>query len=117
VSCSGRADIKALHKAVDYAKLQSPSEDDFIVLGDFNASCSYAKPSDFSQHPIATNYVWLIPDDADTNCSSKTCAYDRILVSLNTVSEYLDSWGVRPITSTKVSDHFPVWTKFSILEN
>ena len=36
------AEIGALHHVVEWARERYPDEDDFIVLGDFNAGCAYA---------------------------------------------------------------------------
>jgi endonuclease/exonuclease/phosphatase family metal-dependent hydrolase len=104
----------ALHDAVEWAKEQFPDEDDFITLGDFNASCDFANPLDFVGSPILDNYVWIVPDDADTNVStSSACAYDRIVITTETQEDFADNWGIDDsISSNAVSDHFPVWAEF-----
>lgn len=108
-------EIKALHTVVHAAQAHYLGEDDFVVLGDFNASCNYASPSDFIGHPIATEYQWLIPDDADTNVSATSaCAYDRILITEGMVTDYTGQWGIGTVSSKTVSDHFPVWAEFDV---
>lgn len=107
-------ETKALHDAIEWAKVQIPGEDDFIALGDFNASCNFADPSDFTGSAINDEYIWIIPDDADTNFSTSTaCAYDRIVMTPETSEDYADDFGVdTSVSSNVVSDHFPVWAEF-----
>jgi endonuclease/exonuclease/phosphatase family metal-dependent hydrolase len=114
------AETKALNDVFTWAQDQFPDEDDFIALGDFNASCTYASPSDFAGSPIRDNYIWIVPDDADTNfASGSECAYDRIVMTEETEEDYADDFGVdTSISSSAVSDHFPVWAEFrTISEN
>lgn len=108
------AETKALDDVFDWAEDQFPDEDDFIALGDFNASCDYASPSDFVGTPIRDDYTWIVPDDADTNFSTTdACAYDRIVITEDAEEDYADKFGVdTSITSKVVSDHFPVWAEF-----
>lgn len=56
-----------------------------IVLGDFNADCSYASEAELSTKAFYTNpmYQWLIDSNADTTTSTTDCAYDRIVVTGN----------------------------------
>jgi endonuclease/exonuclease/phosphatase family metal-dependent hydrolase len=42
---SAVAEIGALHDVVEWARTVFPNEDDFIALGDFNAGCDYAAPT------------------------------------------------------------------------
>jgi endonuclease/exonuclease/phosphatase family metal-dependent hydrolase len=53
-------EIKALHHVVELAQQAYAGEDDFMVLGDFNAGCDYTAPEDFNGHPIAEDYKWCI---------------------------------------------------------
>jgi endonuclease/exonuclease/phosphatase family metal-dependent hydrolase len=107
-------ETKALADVFDWAQDQFPAEDDFIALGDFNASCDFASPSDFLGSPILEEFIWIIPDDADTNFSTNTaCAYDRIVITGNTEEDYAGIFGVdTTVSSSDVSDHFPVWAEF-----
>lgn len=107
-------ETKALDDVFDWAKDQFADEDDFIALGDFNASCDFASPSDFVGSPILDDYTWVIPDDADTNVSpTRACAYDRIVITKETEEDYADNFGVdTSLSSNAVSDHFPVWAEF-----
>jgi len=107
-------EINALDKVVSWARGHWRDEDDFIVLGDFNASCSYANNKELAASPLSgPSYVWIVPNSADTNLSSKKCAYDRIVISANTKSQYTGSWGVdRAFFDRQISDHWPVWAEF-----
>jgi endonuclease/exonuclease/phosphatase family metal-dependent hydrolase len=106
-------EIKSLDETVKWAKNIYNNEDDYIVLGDFNASCSYAKPAQLDALEIRKNYQWLIADTVKTNLSSKQCAYDRIVITQTTKSDYTGNWGVdRCFISKSISDHWPVWAEF-----
>jgi len=58
-------------------------------------------------------YQWIVPNDADTNQSDNTeCAYDRIVITEETNSNYAGNWGIVNISSPSVSDHHAVWAEF-----
>jgi len=108
-------EIGALDEVVKWAKIKYNGEDDFIVLGDYNASCSYVTPSQLDGLTFRSNdYQWIIADTVKTNLSSKQCAYDRIVITKTTTSTDFDGkWGVdRCYTSKTISDHWPVWAEF-----
>uniref|UniRef100_A0A8C7YIK5 Deoxyribonuclease n=1 Tax=Oryzias sinensis TaxID=183150 RepID=A0A8C7YIK5_9TELE len=57
--------------------------DNVMLLGDFNADCSYLPKKNRKNVRLITDtsLSWLIPDTADTTVRSTTsCAYDRIVV-------------------------------------
>ncbi|XP_011885698.1 PREDICTED: deoxyribonuclease-1 isoform X4 [Cercocebus atys] len=56
---------------------------DVMLMGDFNAGCSYVRPSQWSSIRLrmSPTFQWLIPDTADTTATSTHCAYDRIVVA------------------------------------
>lgn len=107
-------EIGALHDAVVWARQRYPEEDDFIALGDFNASCDYASPGALDALTFRSEaYNWLIPDEADTNLAARPCAYDRIVVTPGANGDFTGQWGVdRAFADKAVSDHFPVWATF-----
>lgn len=82
-----------------------------VLLGDFNADCSYASYNELVQLPISTeNFTWLIPDDADTTVGDSRCAYDRIVTTGDLDGRLTGQWGVdEEISSSDVSDHRPAW--------
>ncbi|HEX2871624.1 MAG TPA: endonuclease/exonuclease/phosphatase family protein [Polyangiaceae bacterium] len=112
------AEIGHLEGVVAWAQDQYPSEDDFIILGDLNAGCSYASPAELDLLGLrSSDHVWLVPDTADTNLAMSACAYDRIIVTSTTQTNYYGEWGVdSSFTNTMVSDHWPVWAEFWAVE-
>ena len=101
----------ALHNVVETYK-QNSTESDIIVLGDFNADCSYASTYELNQLDIRSpDYLWVVPDSADTTFSENThCAYDRIVLTSDIEDRFFGRWGVdRAMTDSDVSDHYPVW--------
>ena len=53
--------------------------DNILIMGDFNAGCSYASKKALKGLELRRNppFNWLIADDVDTTTGSSTCAYDR----------------------------------------
>jgi endonuclease/exonuclease/phosphatase family metal-dependent hydrolase len=110
-------EIGSLDEVVKWARTRYASETKIIVMGDFNASCSYAKPAELDQLSIrGSNYFWVVPDSANTNLSEKTdCAYDRFVLTLPAKSFYTGHWGIDHSFTTKdISDHWPVWAEFKV---
>ena len=101
------------------------NEKDAIIIGDFNADCSYVSQSDQNSIRLWTDsrFTWWLGDEVDTTTSSTDCAYDRIVTSAG-LSDFVvaNSAGVLhfdqvyelsdSLTQT-VSDHYPI--EFSIL--
>jgi endonuclease/exonuclease/phosphatase family metal-dependent hydrolase len=108
------AEIAALHKVVQWAHSRYPAENDFIVVGDFNASGTYATPAKLDSLTIrGPEYQWLVPDDSDTTLAASDRAYDRIVITQHTIHSFTQKWGVlRDYPDPQVSDHFPVWAEF-----
>jgi len=95
-----------------------------LIIGDFNADCSYISPT--RQELLRTiNYVdftWMITNEVKTN-TRQTCTYDRILINgdnfvnaivpnSNTTVNYQEELGMTLTQALGVSDHFAV--KFDI---
>ncbi len=112
------AEIDALHDVIGWSQLAYPAEDDFIALGDFNAGCDYASPEELDLLDIrGDDYVWLIPDTADTNLAGRECAYDRIVGTEPVADHFTDVWGVdEAFVDAAVSDHWPVWVELTPTE-
>jgi endonuclease/exonuclease/phosphatase family metal-dependent hydrolase len=106
-------EMSHLHEVLLSAAQAFPDEDDFILLGDLNADCAYASPAELDTLPLRDNgYVWLVPDDADTNVAASRCAYDRIIVTDATATNLTGAWGVNDaFVDTAISDHWPVWAE------
>jgi endonuclease/exonuclease/phosphatase family metal-dependent hydrolase len=111
------AEIGSLDEVVKWARNKYAGETEMIVMGDFNASCSYANPGELDKLAIrGSNYYWVVPDSAKTNLSVKSnCAYDRYVLTLPAKSYYTGHWGVdKSYTSKTISDHWPVWAEFKV---
>ena len=104
-------EIQALHQVFEWSKSYYSTEMNFIMLGDFNAGCSYASPEELDQMEIRSeNYTWIVPDYADTNLADSICAYDRIVISKYTNRHYNGNWGIdSTFTNDSISDHWPIW--------
>jgi endonuclease/exonuclease/phosphatase family metal-dependent hydrolase len=110
------AEIASLKEVVAWVKMQHPNENDFILLGDFNAGCSYVTPAQMQElRTTELPYLWIVPETSDSNVStSSSCPYDRIVSAMGLMPNYTGNWGVdRAFTDKAVSDHWPVWAEFS----
>lgn len=77
-----RSLLWALGASIMHHALGQPvavSWQDIMLMGDFNADCSYVTSSEWSSIRLRTSstFQWLIPDSADTTATSTNCAYDR----------------------------------------
>ena len=109
-------EIGALGKVVEWARQRYAGEDDYIVLGDFNAGCGYASEEELQGLEISgLDYAWLVPHSADTNLAESRCAYDRIVISKEGTEDYAGVWDVdRAFTDKRISNHWPVWAEFHV---
>ncbi|XP_012503172.1 PREDICTED: deoxyribonuclease-1 [Propithecus coquereli] len=95
--------------------------EDIMLMGDFNAGCSYVTPSQWPSIRLRTNpaFEWLIPDSADTTVTSTHCAYDRIVVSGSLLQgavvpgsaapfDFEATYGLSNELALAISDHYPV---------
>ncbi|XP_048645205.1 deoxyribonuclease-1 isoform X1 [Marmota marmota marmota] len=95
--------------------------EDIMLMGDFNAGCSYVTPSQWSSIRLHTDpaFQWLIPDTADTTVTSTHCAYDRIVVSGALLQaaivpdsavpyDFQVAYGLGNKLAEAISDHYPV---------
>ncbi|XP_011374804.1 deoxyribonuclease-1 isoform X3 [Pteropus vampyrus] len=95
--------------------------EDIMLMGDFNAGCSYVSPSHWSSIRLRTSpaFQWLIPDTADTTVKSTHCAYDRIVVAGTLLQhaivpnsavpfDFQAAYGLSDQTAQAISDHYPV---------
>lgn len=98
-------------------------EPDSIVLGDFNADCSYFDESTYTSIFLPGEYNWIISNDEDTTVKDTVCTYDRIVTTPSTDEDYTGSSGVYRFDTVyeltqeealRVSDHYPVWVEFCI---
>lgn len=94
---------------------------DIMLMGDFNADCSYVTSSQWSSIRLRTSstFQWLIPDSADTTATSTNCAYDRIVVAGALLQssvvpgsavpfDFQAAYGLSNEMALAISDHYPV---------
>ncbi|XP_043310742.1 deoxyribonuclease-1 isoform X3 [Cervus canadensis] len=94
---------------------------DIMLMGDFNADCSYVTSSQWSSIRLRTSsaFQWLIPDSADTTATSTNCAYDRIVVAGSLLQssvvpgsaapfDFQAAYGLSNEMALAISDHYPV---------
>ncbi|XP_053393070.1 deoxyribonuclease-1-like [Mercenaria mercenaria] len=73
-------ELQALENVFDDIKTKL-NIDDIMIMGDFNADCSYVPNYKWETIPIKSNpsYTWWIGDEADTTVANTNCAYDRFV--------------------------------------
>ena len=71
-------EINALVDVYDEAVSHYGTENG-IILGDFNADCSYLSQKRYNKLELVTDsrFTWLLDTDADTTTKNSNCAYDR----------------------------------------
>jgi endonuclease/exonuclease/phosphatase family metal-dependent hydrolase len=115
-------EIGSLPLVIQDAKTHYPGELDIIVLGDFNADCSYFDEDDMTCPLRDDSFTWLITNDMDTNVASTSCTYDRVVITVDTLSEaqvdagvyrFDQIFGLTGEETKDVSDHYPVWVEIS----
>ncbi|KAM5198819.1 deoxyribonuclease-1 isoform 1-T6 [Hipposideros larvatus] len=95
--------------------------EDIMLMGDFNAGCSYVSSSHWSSIRLRTSpaFQWLIPDTADTTVTSTHCPYDRIVVAGTLLQQaivpdsagpfdFQAAYGLSTQIARAISDHYPV---------
>ncbi|XP_009993815.1 PREDICTED: deoxyribonuclease-1-like [Chaetura pelagica] len=96
--------------------------ENIILLGDFNAGCSYVTSAQWPSIRLRSlsSCLWLIPDSADTTVANTThCAYDRIVAcgtalrqdiepGSAAVNDFQKVFHLQSKDALAVSDHFPV---------
>lgn len=121
---SAAAEISALSDVIDYASQQAGAAQDIVVLGDFNAGCSYVTNSQWETNALKNreDVVWGIADYTDTTVSSTNCAYDRVVMKGESLAQalvagsigpfrYDETWNYTEELTKLVSDHYPVHMK------
>ncbi|XP_073689279.1 deoxyribonuclease-1-like [Garra rufa] len=115
-------EIDALHDVVLKTK-QRLSTNNILLMGDFNAGCSYVSSTDWSKIRLRTDksYTWLIADTVDTTVTTTHCPYDRIVATPEImkgvtagsaqVFDFMKAQGLSQSLALAVSDHFPIEVK------
>ncbi|XP_051528468.1 deoxyribonuclease gamma-like isoform X2 [Myxocyprinus asiaticus] len=119
---------EAAVKEIDelYDVYQNVSElwqsENFIIMGDFNAACSYVPKRQWVNIRLRSDsqFVWLTGDKLDTSVKVSTkCAYDRVVLRGEKLVEavnpesvevfnFKDEFGLTEQQALAVSDHFPL---------
>lgn len=94
---------------------------DVILLGDFNAGCSYVTKSSWQNIRLATDerFYWLFSDHVDTTVGRSNCPYDRMVVAgynmirgifadSAKVFHYDEAYNLTQEEAKAVSDHWPI---------
>ena len=91
---------------------------EFIVMGDLNADCTYF---DEDSNSTLSEYYWCINNGVDTTTKLTNCTYDRIIITNSSVSDFTGEagvfrfdieYGLMVNETTAVSDHYPVYAEF-----
>jgi deoxyribonuclease-1-like protein len=119
------SELHALEDVVSVVLEADPTEEDIILMGDFNADGDYLDEDELPLIFSPDEYHILITNDLDTMTTSDN-TYDRMIVMDGTFdNEYvLDSAAVYRFDSEfgladgefvqAVSDHYPVFASFSV---
>ena len=112
-------EIGKLDDVVRYAKSIYKGQDNYVIMGDFNADGSYFNESGSS--PLKSDdYVWLIGNDVVTTTKTKN-TYDRIVITKSLepyfannsgVFNYSAAYSLNETQTTAVSDHYPIYAEF-----
>jgi len=116
-------EIDTLVNVYEYYRSQSALtkvvEDNWIVMGDFNADCGYMRKNDWINNRLASNgdkFKFLIQTGTRTTVANNPCAYDRFVTTHKlknwnpdvTVFRFDQAYALTPEQTKKVSDHFPI---------
>jgi len=113
------AEISALVAVYDDARTRS-TDDDAILMGDFNADCSYVSASDWNNIALKTDqrFEWLIDLSVDTTVKTTDCTYNHFVITdtLQTkvqtgsakVFDFAAAYGMTTDKADDVSDHYPI---------
>jgi endonuclease/exonuclease/phosphatase family metal-dependent hydrolase len=117
-----RNEISLLPKVLQDGKAYF-QESDILCLGDWNADGSYFNEDTYQELFPGKDYLWIIPNSADTTIAAKSNTYDRMAASISMQEDFSGSWGVlrfdedsgfleKGLKPTDISDHYPVWATF-----
>jgi len=92
---------------------------DGVIMGDFNAACSYFAKKYWKDNDLRTDqrFLWLIGDDINTTVGKADCAYDRFVVAGSKLRQfsknaktyyYDDDYKIKLEDAKLVSDHYPI---------
>lgn len=99
------------------------AEADVLLVGDFNADGSYFDENTYASDFPAQSFIWIISNSVDTTVASSDNTYDRMVGTASMAEDYEGESGTfrfdqefdlrsLGLSSTDISDHYPVWAKF-----
>ncbi|XP_066526640.1 deoxyribonuclease gamma-like isoform X3 [Hoplias malabaricus] len=115
-------EIDELYDVYQNVSQRWPSQQNFILMGDFNAACGYVPKKEWPNIRLRsdTEFLWLTNDKLDTSVKQSTsCAYDRVVlrgekmiqaVPADSVEvfDFKQVFGLTEQEALAVSDHFPL---------
>lgn len=116
---SAVSEIDALDD-VHSAVLTKFKVENILIMGDFNADCSYVSKTASSKLKLrSSSYHWWIEDDVDTTVANTDCAYDRFVMSGDSfisavkagsadVFRFDTAYKLTQEQTEAVSDHYPI---------
>lgn len=87
---------------------------DWIILGDLNADCSYVSDSEYEALDLVTKgFRWGLSKNADTTVSDTDCSYDNVVFNSSNISEvsiynFQEKFSINQEKAKDISNHFPV---------
>ena len=94
---------------------------DSLLLGDFNAGCSYVAKKAWDQIALWTDerFTWLLDNSVDTTVAASSCPYDRFVVAGSAllssvingsanVFRFDSEYNLTSDEADDVSDHYPI---------
>ena len=117
-----KAEVKALGDVYRYVQASNGTEEDVILVGDFNRNPTDTEAYSNIMAILSMTRLFQFPQKSHIRDSS---LYDNIFFQTNYVNEYLNKSGIDRFDETDfgnddraanlaVSDHRPVWAVFSI---
>jgi len=112
-------EIDGLDDVVQYAKSIYHGQNNYVIMGDFNADGSYFNESGPSALK-SDEYIWLIGNEVVTTTKTQN-TYDRIVITKSLepyftnnsgVFNYTAEYGLNQTQTTDVSDHYPIYAEF-----
>lgn len=113
-------EINALADVYDYVHGKYNIED-VLMMGDFNADCSYVGEMSWKNIALWTReeFIWPIPHSMDTTTNHKSCALDRfvfagskmedgVIMASAMVFNFQEAYGLSNPETKSVSDHWPI---------
>lgn len=116
-------EISGLAEVYDYVKNTYEIED-VLLMGDFNADCSYVKENDWDKIDLwnRLEFTWAITNKMDTTTNYRSCTLDRfvyagekmndgVILSTAGVFDFQEAFGLSISETRNVSDHWPIELK------